>query len=153
MNRYAGAGRYAPTDTARRVAGRHLTMLGLVVLVAVLGACTTFAPTPTPDLAGTFPVATLEPEGSETPAGCPAAVIEGTLVANEATGLGLQGPDVGAVQVLWPFGYRGQTGPPVALIDDQGQVVAVVGQRISIGGGAVGPHGEWLACGGIAVRD
>jgi hypothetical protein len=74
-------------------------------------------------------------------------------VVNEATGLGLIGPDVGAVEVLWPFGYRGQTGPPVALLDEKGDVVAVVGQRLSIGGGGVGPLGEWLACGGITVQD
>jgi hypothetical protein len=156
MSGYAGAEQFAPADAARRAIGRGpggRAVLGLVTLIVALAACTSLTPTPPPDLPGTFPIATLEPEGTQTPVGCPAALIEGLLVANEATGLGLQGPDVGAVEVLWPFGYRGQTGPPVALIDDQGQVVAVVGQRISIGGGAVGPHGEWLACGGIAVRD
>jgi len=153
MSGHVGAPRRAPSVATRRAVGRGLAVLGLIILIVVLAACTSLAPTPTPDPPGAFPVATLRPEGAMTPAGCPAALIEGTLVENDATGLGLQGPDVGAVAVVWPFGYRGQAGPPVALIDDQGQVVAIVGQRLSIGGGAVGPNGEWLACGGIAVRD
>ena len=102
---------------------------------------------------GPSPIAlrTQEPIGTETPVGCPAAVIEGVLVVDAATGVALDDPAGFVRQVIWPHGYSGRPGTPIAVVDADGNVVAQVGDRVRIGGGEITGDGAWLACGGTTV--
>lgn len=97
-------------------------------------------------------VPTQAPVPAGTPAACPAALIEGTLVADERWGMALAGTDGIRRKVLWPHGYtaRREAGGLV-LYDAGGSVVAREGDVVSIGGGETGSDGSWLACGGISV--
>ncbi len=99
--------------------------------------------------AGEFVITTMEPPGSATPPGCPAALISGTLTDDRATGLGIQMSDGTSSGVIWPFGWIGRHGPPSQLVDPSGAVRARVGNGIRLGGGFIGAGHTWLACGGI----
>jgi len=92
------------------------------------------------------------PVPAGTPAACPEALIEGTLVADERWGMALAGTDGLRRKVLWPHGYtaRREAGGLV-LYDAGGSVVAREGDVVAIGGGETGSDGPWLACGGISV--
>lgn len=87
-----------------------------------------------------------------TPAACPAALIEGDLVSNEAWGLALRDTAGMLRQVLLPDGFsvRGDP-PPAVLLDEVGAVVATDGDHVEIEGGETGSDGAWNACGGITV--
>ena len=88
---------------------------------------------------------------SGTPAPCPAALIEGDLVASDVWGLALR--DLGGTtrQVIWPDGYSVSRRPPrVALLNELGVAIAWEGDRVQIGGGEIGA-GVVVACGGITV--
>jgi hypothetical protein len=125
-----------------------------ILLVSVMLATIGLACSPTGSQpAGPTPIAlrTQEPIGSETPVGCPAALIEGTLVADHATGVALDDPAGFVRPVIWPHGYSGRPGTPVAVVDASGAVVARVGDRVQIGGGEITNDGAWMACGGIKV--
>ena len=108
-----------------------------------------------PSQAGPSPIAlrTQEPIGSETPPGCPAALIEGVLVTDEASGVALRDPSDGVVAIIWPNGFSGRAGTPIAVVDASGKVIARVGDTVQIGGGAIGADGAWMACGGISVLE
>jgi len=94
------------------------------------------------------------PVPAGTPAACPEALIEGTLVADERWGMALAGTDGLRRKVLWPHGYtaRREAGGLV-LYDVGGSVVAREGDVVSIGGGETGSDGPWLACGDITAMD
>ncbi len=133
-------------------------VVALVVTVVALAACQTgtgdsgTAVSAAPLAAGEFPVATIAPPADDLQA-CPAALITGILVEYEPTGLGLAVADSAdpIIGVLWPFGYRGTAGPPVALVDGNGQVAATVDQLVEVGGGMSGDG--WLGCGGVAAAE
>jgi len=73
-----------------------------------------------------------------------AALLEGTLEGDRERGLAVRVDGDGLVTVAWPFGFRGNVGPPVALLDADRVVVATVGQRISLGGGFA--DDSFIAC-------
>jgi hypothetical protein len=141
----------------------HLAMLAMSGIGLV--ACAGPAPPPSASVAsfasvtpsadssatpvGEFPIKTMTPEASATDQPCPAALIDGTLAEHPVTGLGLQTDEL--IVVVWPWGWRGASGPPVALLREDGAVVATVGQKLSIGGGYV--NEQWLGCGGVTVVD
>jgi hypothetical protein len=81
-----------------------------------------------------------------------AALITGTLVRNAQSGVGLR-DDQGLVrQVVWPNGYSARDlGGRLALIGQDGKVIAHEGDHVSIGGGEIDGQGTWLACGGTQV--
>ncbi len=92
------------------------------------------------------------PEG--TPPECPAALIEGELIADPATGLAIGvDPASGSsvVTVRWPFGYTARVDAlGYALVDDVGATIAHVGDRLQVGGGFA--EGDvWGACGGVTT--
>ena len=95
---------------------------------------------------------TQGPEPAGTPAACMAALISGTLVQDAQSGVGLR-DDQGLVrQVVWPNGYSARNdGGRLALIDQNGEVVAHEGDRVSIGGGEIDDKRTWLACGGTQL--
>ncbi len=83
---------------------------------------------------------------------CPAALLEGRLVADPALGLAVMAPDGTVVPTLWPFGYEGRIEPEgVALVDLAGTVVAHSGEVVRLGGSMAGfdPPGMWVTCGGL----
>ena len=125
-----------------------LAVVAAVSLVACGGAGPTGSAGPTP-----IALRTQQPVGSETPPGCPAALIEGVLVADAASGVALRDTEGLIEIVIWPHGYSGRVGDPVAVVDAESNVVARVGDRVRIGGGEIGPDRSWMACGGITVVD
>lgn len=123
-----------------------LAVVAALSLVACGGSGSTGSAGPTP-----IALRTQEPVGSETPPGCPAALIEGVLVADAESGVALREADGHVEIVIWPHGYSGRVGDPVAVVDADGNVMARVGDRVRIGGGEIGPGRSWMACGGITV--
>jgi hypothetical protein len=124
------------------------------VLTAVLLAVAVLAcggSTPATSGPSSIALRTQEPVGSETPVGCPAAVIEGVLVADPGSGVALDDPAGFVRPVIWPHGYSGRPGTPIAVVDADGNLIAQVGDRVRIGGGEITGDGAWLACGGTTV--
>jgi hypothetical protein len=115
-------------------------------LLACGGPGASSPPGPTP-----IALRTQELVGSETPIGCPAALIEGVLVADAESGVALRDGEGLVEIVIWPYGFSGRVGDPIAVVDADGKIVARVGDRVRIGGGAIGPDGAWMACGGVEV--
>ena len=122
-----------------------LPLLAIVVVACGNGAGPS-SPGPTP-----IALRTQEPVGSETPVGCPAALIEGVLVADEASGVALDDPAGFVRPIIWPHGYSGRPGAPIAVVDAGGNVIARVGDHVRIGGGEITGDGAWMACGGTTV--
>jgi hypothetical protein len=84
---------------------------------------------------------------------CDAALLEGELLADDATGF-LVAHESGAVtRVVWPDGYvvaiadRG-----LALLDPAGVVVAVEGDFVELGGGMNADETSFVVCGPFTVR-
>jgi hypothetical protein len=97
---------------------------------------------------------TRAPVPGGTAAPCPAALIEGTLVADERQGMALDGTDGVRRQILWPPGYTIQRDASgLVLYDAVGSIVAREGEVVTIGGGERGSDGPWLACGDITVME
>jgi hypothetical protein len=82
---------------------------------------------------------------------CPAALLEGTLVAADGDLVVETDPAGVAVHVQWPFGVGvHQAGDELVVSDALGSVKAREGDRVAIGGSAT-RDGEWVACGDINV--
>lgn len=79
--------------------------------------------------------------------GCAANLVEGDLVIDATAGTAII--DAGVRKpIRWPFGYTGRRrGAEVEVLDSAGNVVAVTGTRVSIGGGET-VSGVWAACAG-----
>lgn len=100
-----------------------------------------------------IPLLNLDPPPAEgTPAACPAALIDGRLIADLASGLAIQVDgelDSPVATVRWPFGFTARVDPlGYALVDDVGATIAHVGDRLQVGGG-FGANDVWAACGGV----
>jgi hypothetical protein len=133
------------------------TMLGRLSLalmtLALLSACAAGPSTSVPPI-GTPPpgVIALRTQAAETPAACPAALIEGVLVRDARSGVGLRDTQGLVRDVLWPNGYSARDeGGRLAVIDGSGKLVAHEGDRVSIGGGEIDANGTWVGCGGTTV--
>lgn len=83
----------------------------------------------------------------QTPTACEAALLSGDLIRTPDGGLGVLPPGGPMYRVEWTS-YLIGAGPPVALVDDTGHVVAVEGDRVGVGGGEHG-RGVWRECGGL----
>jgi hypothetical protein len=90
--------------------------------------------------------------GSASLAGCPDALLAGTLQANAAAvGLSVRQDNGEVVSVAWPIGYgvgSGQNGEPV--LTRLFVEVAKPGDRVSMGGGQ-GSSTDFQACGVVSV--
>ena len=75
---------------------------------------------------------------------CMEALITGVLVPHPQWGLALQVPGTGELyQPLFPFGYRAAIdGDRIALLDENGLVVAHTGDLIESSGGSIGAEGN-----------
>ena len=74
---------------------------------------------------------------------CMEALITGGLVAHEQWGLALQVPGTGElIRPLFPFGYSAAVdGNRIALLDEEGNLVAHTGDLIQSSGGFIGAEG------------
>ena len=99
-----------------------------------LGACQSM-----PGLAGLV---------GETPTACPAALLSGDLVRTPDGSLGVLMDGGPMFRVEWTSYLVGAR--PLSLVDDNGLVVAVEGDRVGVGGGVVGNDPlVWTECGGL----
>ena len=119
------------TRTARVAAAAALLAL---VVSACLGSAAT-----------TTPIQRVAITTENAPANaCMEALITGELVAHPQWGLALQAPGDGELmKPLFPFGYSAIIqGARIALLDDNGQVVAHTGDVIQSSGGSIGGEGN-----------
>ncbi len=134
-----------------------LGRLSLALLTVVLLSACAAGPSASAAHIGTPPpgviaLRTQAPEPGETPAGCPAALIEGVLVRDAQSGVGLRDAQGLVRGVIWPNGYSARDdGGRLAVLDGSGNLVAHEGDRVSIGGGEIDTIGTWLGCGGTTV--
>ena len=83
--------------------------------------------------------------------GCPAALLEGTLVAADGELVVERDPAGVAIHVEWPFGVGvHDDGGTLVLADVMGTVKAREGDVVGIAGSSTG-DGSWVACGDITV--
>jgi hypothetical protein len=86
-----------------------------------------------------------------TTGGCPAALLQGTLVEQDGTLAVRSIPGDSVVSVRWPFGYGvGQEDGRLTLTRVF-MTVAREGDLVSVGGGAGAHDGEFLACGPVSL--
>jgi hypothetical protein len=88
------------------------------------------------------------------PQGCPGALLEGTIVRDEQTGLGVHNAEVDVTYpVQWPDGTSVDESDGVRrLVDAGGAVLGAEGDRFSAGGGFTsGPNEVFQPCGGIEI--
>lgn len=77
---------------------------------------------------------------------CGNALSTGELVPDPEFGLAVVHPDGWRERVLWPSGFAGRlVGLRVALVDENGRVVAVEGDRLRLTGGGT-QMGQFLVC-------
>jgi len=74
-----------------------------------------------------------------------AALIEGELIENQTWGLILRDSSGTERVVMWPSGYSGRRNGRVELVDEDGVVVAQVGDRVRLEGGEDITH-AWIVC-------
>jgi hypothetical protein len=126
---------------------RRLARAAIVAgLALALVACDAYTIGPVP----TIELRTSEPVGRGSPLACMTALIEGVLVREEASGIGLVTDDGIRYAVIWPPGFAGVTGTPPFVTNENGQRIAKVGDRVSLGGGEVAPE-TWQTCGDLTV--
>lgn len=102
----------------------------LVSVAALVGACS-FIP------------------GIGTPQACPAALLEGRLVA-DGHGSAAVETEFGTTPVRWPDGYHVDDGDEVALLDERGNLVATEGEIVYVGGGMNATDDVFIACGYVS---
>jgi len=85
--------------------------------------------------------------------GCPVALLEGTLVADDDAGFVVEPLEGSVSPVIWPHGYVARDTDPRELLDGAGTVVAREGDHFSGGGGWLGPTDAagFTVCGGFDI--
>ncbi len=115
------------------------------VLAASLLGCGAYMVDPVP----TISLRTAEPPGPGSPPACMTALLEGVLVREERSGIGIVSDGDGTrYAIIWPAGFVGVTGDPAFVTNENGQRIAKVGDHVAIGGGEVAPA-TWQTCGEI----
>jgi hypothetical protein len=121
----------------------RIALLSLAA-VALLG-CGAYMASPVP----TIELRTAPPNGIESPQACMMALMQGVLVREERSGIGIVSDGDGTrYQVIWPSGYVAVDGSPPFVLNDTGQRIAKVGDHVALAGGEVAPA-TWLTCGEI----
>ena len=116
-------------------------MRTILLAIAILAAA---ACGPSQPEVQVIPIATQAPPPPGEIA-CMTALLEGTLVLDVRSGLGVMGDGGPVIPVQWPNGWRGVATSPVALVDADGKVIAHVGDHLSMGGG-FGVDDRFIAC-------
>ena len=120
---------------ARTIAG------ALLAMAVMLAGCATSEPVDP----GLIPLATSRAGMFDS--ACPAALLEGMLIAHPATGSAIAG-DPRPIPIIWPFGFRGRrTGVVLEILDRSGAIVARSGESIRLSGGEITGDGQWSTCG------
>ena len=122
----------------------------LVLTNAVLAGCITMPPAGTLIAVQTQTPAPIIDLG---PSGCPAALLEGVLVADDDFGFVVEQADGLVSSVVWPHGYVARDADPRELLDGSGRVVARAGDYFSAGGGWLGQSDAdgFTPCGRIEI--
>lgn len=85
------------------------------------------------------------------PEACPQALLEGDLLADDASGLVVL-PETGfVIEVVWPDGYVVRDASEREVLDPAGEVVAREGDHVSLGGGMNATGTAFVVCGPISV--
>jgi hypothetical protein len=82
-----------------------------------------------------IPVPVTDPRNPRAQGFCRLAALEGTVVEDSVLGLAVSGDDPSGTPVIWPWGFSRDDAAGPALVDATGEVIAVVGDRISASGG------------------
>jgi len=122
-----------------------MRILRLVLVSFAAAACAGPAP------ADLIPVPTSAPAGFFGPTACPAALLEGELVADEEFGFVVAHADGFSSPVTWPNGYVARDAPRRELLDDSGRVVAREGDSVALGGGEGSAGPGFVVCGQLDV--
>jgi hypothetical protein len=122
---------------------RHLFALAAIALT--MAGCQAIVPTPSAPALVALP--TSEPLGAG--GACMDALLTGVLAADPQAGIVVDAPDGTSIVVVWPHGWAAmdQDGMRI-LLNDRGDPVARVGDRVEIGGGQ-GGDGRWYTCGEV----
>ena len=125
--------------------------LAASLVVTLLASCAGEPPDPSELVA--VPTQTPGPLLDLGPSACPAALLEGTLVRDDAVGLAVQGdPLFPPSVVVWPHGGVARDVDGVReLLDAGGRVVGREGDRFSAGGGFHPPDDWFYPCGDIEI--
>jgi hypothetical protein len=94
--------------------------------------------------------AAVPPSG--TPQACPAALLGPVTLLLAEDGLSTVGLPEGAVAVplRWPDGYGLKPGPGGGeVVNERGESVAMIGERVFLGGGFTADDGEFVVCGDV----
>jgi hypothetical protein len=83
---------------------------------------------------------------------CPGAMTWGALAADGAGGAQLVHPELGEQPVRWPDGYTVVGGPPLRVLDPDGDVVASEGETVYVGGGMDSADEVFIACGHVSTE-
>ncbi len=79
--------------------------------------------------------------------GCPAALIEGELIADESSGTAIHNAS-GWTDVVWPFGFSARlVDQRSEVVDAAGSTVAKTGETVKLSGGMITGDGRWSTCG------
>jgi hypothetical protein len=115
----------------------HRKLTAALLPLGFLAACG--EPAPSPQLVAI----TTEPVPASA---CMEALITGVLVPHAEWGLALQTPGTGDLsRPVFPFGYRAAIdGDSIALVDEDGRLVARTGDLIQSSGGSIGREGNPL---------
>lgn len=94
-------------------------------------------------------VGCVGPLASPSAEACPAALLEGELLADDAGGLMVRHAEGFVMSVVWPDGYVVRGGE---LLDPAGAVAAREGDVVSLGGGMNAADTAFVVCGPFSVR-
>jgi hypothetical protein len=81
---------------------------------------------------------------------CPGALLEGEMLADEASGFIVRHAEGFITPVTWPPGYTVRDGERRELLDPAGSVAARQGDHVALGGGEDGT-GVFVVCGPFSV--
>jgi hypothetical protein len=123
-----------------------MRILRLVLLALTVAGC--IAGPPAADL---IAVPTSPPTGLLGPTACPAALLEGELVADDEFGFVVAHADGFSSAVTWPHGYVARDAPRRELLDGSGRVVAREGDLVALGGGEGSAGPGFVVCGQLEV--
>ena len=85
------------------------------------------------------------------PEGCPAALLEGELIADDAAGFIVRHAEGFVTPIVWPDGYAVRDRDVRQLIDPAGNAVAREGDFVSLGGGMNADDSAFVVCGPFTV--